>query len=110
MSKFDEHMEIVPDWAPLDPRGTFLSLAIAGEAGELANNFKKEWRDGVDPTRVEKIIQELADVGAYSFMLASHLKIDFVAEVEKSFMKFETRAEYPILLQRVREFRARLGR
>lgn len=104
--KFKEHMEVCPDWAPPDPRGTFLSLAMAGEAGELANMFKKEWRDGAGIVPVEKITAELFDIGAYAFMLSFHLNVDFVAGVEKALLDFEQRPKYQSLLAAMRKRRA----
>lgn len=49
----------------------FLALALCGEAGELANFVKKEWRDGKD-YRFEQQL-EVADVCLYAFMLADKL-------------------------------------
>lgn len=46
----------------------FLALALAGEAGELANLAKKEWRDGV--SRTAEIRLEAADVFIYLERLA----------------------------------------
>lgn len=101
-----EHMEIVPDWPPADPRGTFLSHAIAGEAGELANVYKKEWRDGQDAERKALILKELGDTQAYIVMLAHHLGVDAMELAKKSFLEFERRPQYKKLLKRVRLFRA----
>jgi NTP pyrophosphatase (non-canonical NTP hydrolase) len=59
----------------------FLALALAGEAGELANNVKKEWR-GDDRTpeavvaRNTKIDGEIVDVANYAFILARARGID----------------------------------
>lgn len=47
----------------------FLALALCGEAGELANFVKKEWRDGVE--HGEEIDAEIADVVLYAVMLAA---------------------------------------
>jgi NTP pyrophosphatase (non-canonical NTP hydrolase) len=47
----------------------FLALALCGEAGELANFIKKEWRDGKDYS--EEIAYEIADVALYTIMLAA---------------------------------------
>lgn len=52
----------------------FLSLALAGEAGEVANVVKKQWRDG-SALDVEKLHKELADVGAYYLMLLRHCNL-----------------------------------
>jgi NTP pyrophosphatase (non-canonical NTP hydrolase) len=46
----------------------FFGLAIAGEAGELANFIKKRWRDGVAHDQALKL--EAADIVVYCFMLA----------------------------------------
>ena len=57
------------------PRGKkkleFLALAIAGEAGEIANVAKKQWRDGKD--RSPKMRAELPDLLAYAFMFGKAL-------------------------------------
>lgn len=49
----------------------FFGLGLAGEAGEVANFIKKRWRDG--DAHVDKIRAELADVLAYTMMLAHAL-------------------------------------
>lgn len=46
----------------------FLTLGLAGEAGEVANFVKKRWRDG--DGHDEDICKEIADTCAYAFMLA----------------------------------------
>jgi len=52
----------------------FLALALCGEAGELANILKKQWRgDSLDRTA---LIAELADIRIYLEHLASHLGVD----------------------------------
>lgn len=100
--RFREHMEVCPDWAPPDPRGTFLALALSGEAGELANKYKKEWRDGVGTITQEVMEEELFDIGAYCFMLSFHFGVDFIAGVEKSLLNFEERPQYKALLAAMR--------
>lgn len=47
----------------------FLALALCGEAGEYANEVKKEWRGS--PVADEKELDELAD--AYNYLLLSAL-------------------------------------
>jgi NTP pyrophosphatase (non-canonical NTP hydrolase) len=52
----------------------FLTLAICGEAGELANLIKKSWRgDAID---LEKVRHEIADIRIYLNQLATHLGFD----------------------------------
>lgn len=59
---------------------SFFALAIAGEAGELANLFKKEWRG--DPQSLAEIAAEMAGIRIYLEHLASHLKINLDLECE----------------------------
>jgi len=93
-----EHMEVCPDFPPPDSRGTFLALAVCGEAGELANLFKKEWRDGPSSEREAKKMKEAADVRAYLLMLERHMGWNLDEEVEKVLVAFEQRPEYQELL------------
>lgn len=52
----------------------FLALAICGEAGELANLVKKQWRgDKIDRAEIR---DEIADIRIYLEHLARHLHID----------------------------------
>jgi NTP pyrophosphatase (non-canonical NTP hydrolase) len=95
-----EHMEVCPDWSPSDPRSIFLSLAIAGEAGELANLFKKEWRD--QTFNRPRVFEELGDVVAYCIMLAYHLGLDPIQLAFNRLEAFEKRPEYPLLLSALR--------
>jgi NTP pyrophosphatase (non-canonical NTP hydrolase) len=52
----------------------FLALAISGEAGELANLFKKWWRG--DDLDLSKAKDEIADVYIYLRHLACHMQFD----------------------------------
>jgi NTP pyrophosphatase (non-canonical NTP hydrolase) len=57
-------------WSIEDIR--FLTLALAGEAGELANRIKKQWR-GDDlplPHNDPNVAEELADIRIYVELLA----------------------------------------
>ena len=52
----------------------FLSLAVCGEVGELANLIKKRWQgDKVDR---DLLRDEIADIRIYLEHLAHHLEID----------------------------------
>jgi|SRR5215471_4717395 len=52
----------------------FLALALCGEAGELANLIKKQWRgDSIDEAR---IAEEIGDVHAYLELLACAYGLD----------------------------------
>ncbi len=67
----------------------FLALAIAGEAGELANLIKKEWRGDVLDFRqwlVDKqpeIGAEMADIMLYMNHMANLLSLDLEEEIVK---------------------------
>ena len=61
----------IEPWSIEDVR--FLALALAGEAGELANNIKKEWRgddDKGDPRFTTANHEELVDIRIYVELLA----------------------------------------
>ena len=52
----------------------FLTLAICGESGELANLIKKDWQgDTIDKQAIQ---DEMADIRIYLEHLARHLGID----------------------------------
>ncbi len=60
----------------------YYTLAICGEAGEMANKIVKALRNGDDPNAVRNaVISELPDVIIYSGVLASVLDIDLTKEV-----------------------------
>jgi NTP pyrophosphatase (non-canonical NTP hydrolase) len=70
MNLFQLHEKITEGLFPayLKDDQRFLALAICGEAGELANMVKKEWRDGVDLR--EEIKEEICDIRVYLELLA----------------------------------------
>jgi NTP pyrophosphatase (non-canonical NTP hydrolase) len=59
----------------------FLTLAICGESGELANLVKKEWRG--DAIHKEAVRDEMADIRIYLEHLATHLGIDLDQACER---------------------------
>lgn len=71
----------------------FLALALCGEAGELANLIKKDWR-GDAGDRQQKIEEELADIGNYVCMLAEALGVDLSAAMFAKLVAVEHRAEW----------------
>lgn len=83
------------DWGDVSetelPR--FLSLALCGEAGELANLIKKDWRGDTGDRRTA-IEEELADVANYTFMLAEHLGVDLLDVMMTKLKKVERRPDY----------------
>jgi NTP pyrophosphatase (non-canonical NTP hydrolase) len=75
--KLGAHIEWCPESPPPNPRLMFMCLGLAGEAGELANLAKKEWRKNKgDADIYSKMCDELADVFGYALMIASELGID----------------------------------
>jgi NTP pyrophosphatase (non-canonical NTP hydrolase) len=61
----------------------YLACALAGEAGEICNKWKKFYRTGEDNKRLlQEIKQELPDVLIYLCMMASHLDCDLMEEYE----------------------------
>jgi NTP pyrophosphatase (non-canonical NTP hydrolase) len=70
MNIFEMHEKITrnlfPPYASDDER--FLTLALCGEVGELANMIKKRWRDNAN--LAEEIKDELADIRVYLELLA----------------------------------------
>jgi NTP pyrophosphatase (non-canonical NTP hydrolase) len=71
--KLNENVSFNMGMTPFE-RKVFLSLAIAGEVGELANLVKKQWRDGVN--NQEEQIKELADIQIYVNHLWTLLGVD----------------------------------
>lgn len=62
------------------------TLAMCGEAGEVANVVKKIDRGSLDindPAVVAKLGDEIADVFIYLMNIVGNLKIDLYAEYEK---------------------------
>jgi NTP pyrophosphatase (non-canonical NTP hydrolase) len=71
-------------------------LALCGEAGELANYVKKEWRgDKLDlVAHRAKIESEVADVGNYIFMIAEVLGIDLLSAMRDKLYEVEKRPSW----------------
>jgi NTP pyrophosphatase (non-canonical NTP hydrolase) len=71
----------------------FLALALCGEAGEMANIVKKDWR-GDDGEPLAHAISEIADVGNYLFMLAMYLGVDLEAAMLRKLKEVEQRPNW----------------
>lgn len=72
----------------------FFALALAGEAGELANVVKKAWRDGV-PLNFPAALEELAGTACYLVGMARALGCDLDAEMNRQMDAFEARDRSP---------------
>ena len=79
----------------------FTALALAGEAGELANLIKKEWRPAwgygapVDPNLwTQQIKEEMADICVYLFQLAGIFRFDLDKMAHEKFSKVLERMDH----------------
>lgn len=82
-------------WGPISgaEKVRFMALALCGEAGELANLIKKDWR-GDAGDRSEQLVAELADVANYTFMLAAALNVDLPTAMLEKLQEVERRPEW----------------
>lgn len=72
----------------------FLSLAICGEAGELANFVKKDWRGTAVLDLRQHVRMEIADIAIYLHELARNLDTTIDACCEEKVIELKTRHEY----------------
>lgn len=75
----------------------YLSLGLAGEAGEVANNVKKLYRDGDDAARREKLKTEIGDVLWYLVRLCDALALDPEDVVRANAAKLASRQDRGVL-------------
>lgn len=80
---------------PGPERLRFMVLALCGEAGELANYVKKEWRgDDLDDEWQKKVTSEVADIGNYIFMIAEILGLDLPQIMLNKLIEVENRPNW----------------
>ncbi len=78
-----------------DARVTENTLGLAGEAGEVADNIKKYFRDGtIDKDNLQK---ELGDVLFYWFALHGAMGIDPTKSIEANMIKLADRRKRGVL-------------
>jgi NTP pyrophosphatase (non-canonical NTP hydrolase) len=86
------HEVVAKRWEPYSPEDwRFLALALAGEAGELANLIKKEWRGDIPsesyrtevgaegPWRgawLQAVTEEMVDIRIYLHLMALAFDVD----------------------------------
>ena len=71
----------------------YLSLGLAGEAGEVANKVKKLLRDGKDMYSIDAVRQELGDVMWYLTRLADMLGVTLNEVMRLNTWKLQSRAD-----------------
>lgn len=79
--------------SPEDRR--FLALALCGEAGELANLVKKEWRGDKIPGLLDKIEDETGDIYAYLSLLCMAYNIRAPERILDEVTMPKIRARWP---------------
>ncbi len=96
--------EFFPKWKGVsyDEKLLYLSIALAGEVGELSNVVKKRHRKKIHELKADdineeeykkKITEELVDVFVYTVLFSNELGIDlekeFYKKMEKNKIKFK---------------------
>ena len=74
-----------------------LSMAIAGETGELIEHFQwltEEQSENLPENKLKEVGEEMSDIFIYLIRLADQLHIDLVSAVENKILKNEEK--YPI--------------
>lgn len=73
---------------------SYVTLGLCGEAGEIANRWKKALRKGDDVASCrDELIDELGDVMWYAFALASELNVNMEHVLRRNMEKVEARAK-----------------
>lgn len=75
--EFDRQYGIIQENAPTLENIIYNSLALAGEAGEIANVAKKIWRDGDCQELRDRLAEETVDLVIYLCKLLIVAQIDF---------------------------------
>ena len=78
---------------PKETALAYLTLGLAGEAGEIANKAKKLIRDGDNPDKREEIGKELGDVCWYLAVLAEELGMNLGKIMEDNIEKLASRKQ-----------------
>ena len=92
IARIDEYVTTKNDWTQ-DDLIRFIALSLCGEAGELANKIKKQWRTG-KPFTKEELIEigfEIADVRMLTHRLAVNLEINEDVACDEKLDEFNKR-------------------
>jgi NTP pyrophosphatase (non-canonical NTP hydrolase) len=76
---------------PKETALAYLTLGLAGEAGEIANKAKKIIRDGDNSAKRSEITKELGDVCWYIAVLAQELGVNLGKVMEDNIEKLADR-------------------
>lgn len=93
-------------WCPKGKnRVRFLTLALAGEIGELANLIKKEWRGDKKargPAWRRKVDDEIADIYIYTGILARVLGRNVHRDALRKTLEVEARPEFKAAIAKLK--------
>lgn len=95
MMDFKQYQEIAHTTAqyPGDKAMTYLSLGLAGEAGELCGKIAKYYRGDANAFHVDDLAHEIGDVLWFCAELATFFNLDLDEIALKNAMKLKDRAE-----------------
>jgi NTP pyrophosphatase (non-canonical NTP hydrolase) len=82
---------------PKETALAYLTLGLAGEAGEIANKAKKLIRDGDNADKRQEIGKELGDVCWYLAVLAEELDMNLGKVMEDNIEKLSSRKARGVL-------------
>ena len=82
---------------PKETALAYLTLGLAGEAGEIANKAKKLIRDGDNADKRQEIGKELGDVCWYLAVLAEELGMNLGKVMEDNIEKLSSRKARGVL-------------
>lgn len=110
MTTLNEYQERAKETDELTPAGSLhhmgmeftqnelrLAFGIDGEAGELAEKYKKSLRNSDEYYNVDDTVKELGDILWYIALLADELGVTLEEIADKNLAKLEDRKEREVL-------------
>jgi NTP pyrophosphatase (non-canonical NTP hydrolase) len=98
LAKLTDLSSEIRDWN--DPKNFEKLLGLCGEAGEVAEKFKKILRDKggvVSSQDRDELVKELGDILWYVAIIAEHLDVNFGEVAEKNIAKLSSRAKRDLI-------------